>query len=168
MSAPSSFRGLRFATRGPPLLFVALALGPAAMPVPAQAQKLGDLVIEAPWTRETPKGADVAVGYLVIRNDGAAPDKLLGGTADFAQVEIHEMRTQDGVMMMGELPDGLEVPAHGAVAFAPGGDHLMFTHLLRPLRKGETVELTLSFARAGAVTVEVPVAAVGASAPPAK
>jgi copper(I)-binding protein len=144
---------------------LALALALSAAPALAQEMKAGDLTIEKPWARATPKGAEVGVGYLVIRNDGAAPDRLTGGSADFATVEIHEMAMEGGVMKMRELKDGLVIPAHGTVKLVPSGYHVMFTGLKSPLVKGETVKATLTFEHAGPVTVDFAVEGVGAAAP---
>jgi copper(I)-binding protein len=137
----------------------------AAAPALAEEFKAGDITIDKAWSRATPKGADAGVGYLVIHNNGATPDKLTGSSADFASVEIHEMKNDNGVMTMRELKDGLDIPAHGTVRLAPGGYHMMFTHLTHPLNKGDTVKATLNFAHAGPVEVAFPVAAVGASGP---
>jgi copper(I)-binding protein len=150
-------------TRAPGLLSLALVLALGAAPALAQQIKAGDLVIEKPWARATPKGAAVGAGYLTIRNNGDTPDKLTGGTADFAGVEVHEMSMAGGVMKMREVEGGLEIPAHGTVTLAPSGYHLMFTGLKQPLRKGEVAKATLSFAHAGSVAVEFPVRGVGAS-----
>jgi len=146
-------------------LCLALALAFSAAPALAQEIKAGDLTIENPWTRATPKGAEVGAGYLVIRNDGAAPDRLTGGSADFAAIEIHEMSMEGGVMKMRELKDGLVVPAHGSVKLAPMGYHLMFTALKSPLVKGQSVKATLNFEHAGAVAVDFAVQGIGAAAP---
>ena len=142
---------------------LALMLALAAAPALAQEFKAGDITIDKAWARATPKGADVGAGYLVVHNNGGTPDRLTGGSADFATVEIHEMKTQDGVMTMRQVADGLSIPAHGAVRLAPGGYHMMFTHLAKPLTKGEKVTATLTFEHAGPVAVEFPVEAVGAS-----
>ena len=88
---------------------------------------------------------------------------MTGGSADFAGVEIHEMKTEAGVMKMSEVKNGLNIPAHGTIRLAPGGYHVMFTHLTKPLVKGETVKATFTFEHAGAVAVEFPVEGVGAS-----
>ncbi len=146
-------------------LALALALSAAAAPALAQEFKAGDITIDKAWSRATPKGADIGAGYLVIHNNGATPDELTGGSADFATVEIHEMKTENGVMQMRELKDGLAIPAHGMVRLAPGGYHVMFTHLTKPLEKGSKVTATLTFEHAGQVSVEFPVEAVGAGAP---
>ena len=141
-------------------LALALSVGPAL----AQEFKAGDIVIEKPWARATPKGAEVGGAYLTIDNKGATPDRLTGGSADFATVEIHETKSENGVMQMREVSGGLELPAHGTVGLAPGGYHIMFTHLAHALTKGDTVKVTLNFERAGPVAVEFKVMGVGAAA----
>ncbi len=145
------------------LLPLALALAVSAAPALAQEFKAGHIVVEKPWARATPKGAEVGAGYFVVHNNGAAPDTLTGGSADFATVEIHEMKTEGGVMKMAEITNGLDIPAHGTIRLAPGGYHVMFTHLTKPLTKGEKVQATLTFAHAGPVTVDFNVEGVGAS-----
>jgi periplasmic copper chaperone A len=89
-----------------------IALIVATMPACAQEFKIGDITIDKPWSRATPKGAAVAGGYLVIRNTGDTPDKLLGGSPDFAgRLEIHEMIMDNGIMRMRPLTSGLEISA---------------------------------------------------------
>jgi copper(I)-binding protein len=146
-------------------LCLALALGLNAAPALAQEVKAGDLTIVSPWARATPKGAEVGAGYLEIRNNGAVPDRLTGGAADFGAVEIHQMSMDGGVMKMRELKDGLAIPAHGSVKLAPNGFHLMFTGLKHPLVKGESVKATLSFEHAGEVPVNFAVEGIGAAGP---
>jgi periplasmic copper chaperone A len=142
---------------------LALALGASAAPALGQEFKAGDIMIENPWARATPKGAEVGGAYLTIQNRGAAPDRLTGGSADFATVEIHETTKANGVLQMRELTDGLAVPAHGTVRLAPEGYHLMFTHLTHSLTKGENFKATLNFERAGPIEIEFGVAGIGAA-----
>ena len=143
--------------------FLSLALAIGAAPALAQEFRAGDIVIENPWARATPKGTEVGSGYLTIQNKGAAADRLTGGTADFAAVEVHQMTSANGVSQMRELKDGLTIPAHGSVTLAPGGYHLMFTHLAHPLTKGESVKATFNFEHAGPLEVEFKVMGVGAA-----
>jgi hypothetical protein len=140
-----------------------LALVVGATHALAQEFKAGDIVILTPWARATPKGAEVGGAYLTIENKGATPDRLTGGSADFATVEIHETKSENGVMEMREVTGGLAVPAHGSVGLAPGGYHLMLTHLAHPLTRGDTVKATLAFEHAGPVEVEFKVLGVGAA-----
>ena len=118
------------------------------------------------WTRATPKGAAVAGGYLKITNTGAAPDRLVGGTfASAGRFEIHEMKTENGVMTMRGIPGGLEIKPGQTVEFKPGGYHVMFMDLKTPLQQGRSVKGTLVFEKAGTVEVEYAVEAMGGSAP---
>ncbi|MFF4650333.1 copper chaperone PCu(A)C [Streptomyces sp. NPDC001380] len=100
-----------------------------------------------------PPSPSVAAGYLVLHNAGGTADRLLGVTSPAARsVTMH--RSTAGSM----LPlDGLDVPAHGTAAFSRGGDHLMITGLDRRPALGDRVELDLTFARTGTVSVQVPV-----------
>jgi hypothetical protein len=147
-------------------LALAALVALAALPALAQEFKAGDITIEKPWSRATPKGAAVAAGYLVIHNHGAAPDKLIGGAADFATaVSVHEMTNDNGVMRMREVTGGLAIPANGEVKLAPSGYHLMFTGLKRQLKKGESVKADLTLEHAGTVSVTFEVGGVGDSGP---
>lgn len=151
-----------------PIRSLALAAALAAATAPALAQQftVGDLTVEKPWSRATPKGAPVAAGYLVVHNRGKVADTLLDGTADFAAaVQVHEMSMANGIMKMRQLTSGLEIPANGTVTLAPSGYHLMFTGLKRQLNPGETVKATLVFAHSGPLTVDFQVTGIGAAGP---
>ncbi len=56
-------------------------------------------------------------------------------------------------MKMRPIPGGLAIPAGATVELKPGGFHLMFMGLKRPLVEDETVMVTLTFEKAGAVEV---------------
>jgi copper(I)-binding protein len=140
-----------------------LAGGALAQGASGATYKLGPLVIEAPWTRATPGGSQVAAGYLKITNTGSEPDRLVGGALPVANaVEVHEMTMTGGVMKMRKLDRGLEIAPGQSVELKPGGYHLMFTGLRGALKQGETIKGTLSFAKAGSIEVEYHVAAIGA------
>jgi periplasmic copper chaperone A len=128
--------------------------------------KVGAITIQTPWSRATPGGAKVAAGYLTIKNDAATPDRLVSVTADIAgRAGIHQMSMADGMMKMRELTDGLPIPAQGSVALAPASYHLMFLDLKKPLKEGETFPATLTFEKAGTVSVTFAVKGTGAAAP---
>ncbi|QFG35060.1 hypothetical protein BDE18_3615 [Paracoccus pantotrophus] len=118
---------------------------------------LGDLALSGGFSRATPPGAPVAGGFLTIAN-GGDEDRLVAAHADFAgRTEIHEMAMEGEVMRMRELPDGLAIPAGATVELKPGGYHLMFMELKQPLVEGETVNVTLSFEKAGEVSLPLAV-----------
>lgn len=151
----SGLAGLLFASA---LLF--------ASSVSAHEFKAGSLTIEHPWSRATPPGASVGAGYLVITNAGSEPDRLVAATAEAAgHVEIHKMEVKDGVMTMAPVAGGLEIPAGGKVELKPGSFHLMLMDLKTPLKKGEDVDGTLTFEKAGTVKVHFDVQGIDSMAP---
>ncbi|WP_095084761.1 copper chaperone PCu(A)C [Mesorhizobium sophorae] len=128
----------------------------------AHGFKIGDLEIGHPWSRATPAGAKVAGGYFTITNKGSTPDRLLSISTDISdKAELHEMSVKDGVMTMRPVAGGLEIPAGGKVALAPGGYHLMFIGLKRQPKQGETFSATLTFEKAGTVSVDFAVEGMG-------
>lgn len=144
--------------------FAAALLVAGLHPALAHEFKVGDLEIEHPWSREVPAGARVAGGYLVINNGGGAADRLVSVSSEIsAKAEIHEMAVKDGVMTMGQVDGGLEIPAGGSAALEPGGYHVMFIDLKQQPKKGESFPATLTFEKAGSVTVEFSVEGIGAS-----
>jgi periplasmic copper chaperone A len=126
----------------------------------------GAITIQRPWSRATPGGAKVASGYFTIKNAGDAPDRLLSVTTEIASHSgIHQMSMSDGMMQMRELTDGLAIPAQGSLTLEPASYHLMFEDLKRPLKEGETFSGTLTFEKAGTVSVTFDVRGLGASSP---
>jgi copper(I)-binding protein len=133
----------------------------------AQAHEFraGDLQIEHPWSRAIGPRAPTAAGYLVIRNGGTAPDRLVAAETPMARlVEIHEMSVSDNIMRMRPVVGGLVVPAGGTVRLAPNGLHLMIVGPHAGFVQGARVPLTLVFERTGRVAVELAVEAPGARA----
>jgi len=146
----------------------ALALWAAALasPVLAHQFKVGGLTIVHPWSHATPKGAPVAAGYMVLRNDGAEPETLIGGETEAARaMQVHEMTMDGGVMKMRELKGGLTIPPGGSVELKPGGYHIMFLDPVKPFVPGEMVKATLIFEHAGKVPVEFLVGEIGGPMP---
>jgi copper(I)-binding protein len=135
----------------------------------AEDYTVAKLRIANPWTRATPRGADIAGAYMTIRNTGTEADRLVSGSSAVAgRFEIHQMSMDKGVMKMRPLDGGLEIKPGQSVEFKPGSFHVMLTGLKQQLEKGQRVKATLEFEKAGKVDIEFAVEAVGASAPAAK
>jgi len=139
----------------------------AAAGMPPSIITAGSLTIATPWLRATPNGAKVAGGYLSITNKGSESDRLISATLPVApKGAIHEMSMDNGMMRMNELPDGLEIKPGETVILKPGSYHIMFEDLSEPLKQGDMVEGTLTFAKAGKVNVTFKVGGIGEQAPP--
>ena len=145
------------------LALAALLLAAAA--AFAHNHEKGDIQVRHPWSRATPAGAKVAVGYMEIRNHGKQPDRLLSATTPVAQrVEMHITRQEGEVMKMREVKS-FEVAARERYELRPGGSHLMLVDIVRPLKKGERFPMRLVFERAGELQIELEVQEVGARRP---
>jgi len=146
----------------PSLLAAALILVLAIGPAFTHDYKAGSIEIKHPWSRATPRGSEVAGGFMKLINTGTESDRLIGGsTAAAGKFEIHESAMEGGVMKMRPLPKGLEIKPGQTVELKPGSYHLMFVGLKEPFEKGKRVKGTLQFEKAGTVEVEYAVEAVG-------
>lgn len=147
---------------------VLLAAGILGFAVSAGAAetKLGALTIETPWARASAGGA--AGAFLTIHNEGDA-DKLVSVTSTAASdVQLHVTIKDGDVMKMRPMDDGLDLPTKGEAVLQPGGSHIMLMGLKAPLKEGDSLPLTLHFAKAGTVEVVAKVLKAGASAPMAE
>lgn len=134
----------------------------------ADGYDVGRIHISQPWSRATPKGAAAGAGYMTLTNNGPARDKVSCVADDAsAQCQIHTMTMEGGVMKMRPVEGGLEIKPGETVSLKPGGNHMMFLSLKRPLEQGGTVKATLKFEHAGSIEVDYPVLAIGAPAPSA-
>ena len=141
--------------------FVALLIA-FADPAFPQATATSTITIEQPWARATASGAQTGAVYMTLDNKASSPDRLTGASSDVAdKLQIHEIKVENGVMQMRELAGGLSIPAGGSVMLKPGSYHVMLIGLKKPLTAGEKIPLTLTFEKAGNISVTVSVQAMG-------
>jgi copper(I)-binding protein len=126
---------------------------------------LGDLRVENAWSRVTIGADRPGVFYVEITNAGATDDALVGITTPAAGMPmLHETVVTDGVASMPHAMS-VPVPAGQTVALAPGGFHGMLMDLTAALKEGDTFQATLTFQKAGDVTVNVEVLPMRAEGP---
>lgn len=126
---------------------------------------LGDLTIEHAWSRATIGASRPAVFYVEITNAGAADDALTGIASPAAAMPmLHETVVTDGVATM---PHAMSVPVLSGqtTELAPGGYHGMLTNMTSAIKEGDSFPVTLTFAKAGEVTVNVEVLSLRAEGP---
>ena len=118
----------------------------------AEGVAAGPVTVTGAICRPTPTGRQVTGCYLTLTAPTA--DTLVALSSPVAALaQIHEMRMESNMMMMRELGAGLPLPAGQAVALAPGGNHIMLMGVTQPLKTGDSVPLTLTFATAAPVEV---------------
>jgi len=99
-------------------------------------------------------GGANSAAYMIIRNTGNEPDKLIAASSDVAKtIELHTVIEEGGVMRMRQVEGGIDIPANGQVELKPGGFHVMLIGLTRDLNAGDSVQLTLTFEKAGQIPV---------------
>ncbi len=138
----------------PKLLAGAFALALSTMPAIA-----GDMMILDPYMRTSGPSAKSGAAFMRIANQGATDDVLISATSDVAKkVELHtHIDAGNGVVQMRKVEDGFTVPAQSIHMLARGGDHIMFMGLTRQINDGDMITVTLTFEKAGEMTVEIPV-----------
>jgi copper(I)-binding protein len=115
----------------------------------------GDIRVEHPWARATIGQAKTGAAYMTFVNTGGAPDRLLGATSPAAERAEAHAHTMEGNVMKMHPVQAIEVAPGSPTVLKPGGLHIMLFGLKAPLKAGETFPVTLSFERAGPLTVDV-------------
>ena len=104
-----------------------------------------DIKIENAWIREPAPGQIVVGGFMSITSPKDAV--LMQVNSPVAGlVELHEMKMDNGVMLMRPLKK-IALPKNQTVKLEPGGLHLMLEELKQPLKAGDKVPLTLKIKR---------------------
>ncbi|MFC5345506.1 copper chaperone PCu(A)C [Brevundimonas staleyi] len=130
----------------------ALALSACGQSGSSGTAGAGPVAVADAICRPTPNGRQMTGCYLTLTAPQA--DTLVSVASPVAALaQVHEMRMESNMMMMRELEQGLPLPAGEAVALAPGGNHIMLMGVTEPLRAGDTVPLTLTFANAAPVEI---------------
>lgn len=115
------------------------------------------IAVRDPWARVGMSG-DNSAAYMYITNTGGEDTLLSAQSAVAKSVELHTViKGDNGMMQMRPVEGGVNVPAQGNQTLKPGSYHIMLIGLNNDLKKGDTFEVELTFAKTGTfpVTVEV-------------
>lgn len=139
---------------------VLLFFGCSSQPDQKAAKKnvvLGKMELSDGWSRPGSKG-QTSAAYMRIANGTASDDTLLAVQSDAAaKAELHESY-QDENNISGMRPAGQQAIAESEkLSLQPGGLHIMLMSLKQNLAVGDTISISLEFARAGNKTIKVPV-----------
>lgn len=138
----------RLSTHG--ALFIGLAM--AAPQLVTSKPMAGFHLIDA-WMNPTATGQTVGAGYLTIVNRTDRADALVDASSLAASVvQMHTISLSNGVSRMRQV-SRLNLPASGTLTLAPGGSHLMFLGLKKPLIPGQKILVKLRFASGKQQTV---------------
>jgi len=125
-------------------------------PAGTASAALGTLHITGAYIPQ-PASPDVAAAYFTVTNAGPADALTRADSPETASIDLHKTIGR-GTNAEAMVPlSRLDVPSHGSVALSLGHDHLMLMNPKTTLRVGDKVPMTLTFATAGSVTMQVPV-----------
>lgn len=117
---------------------------------------IGAVTIDGVYVRASLGRAPNSAAYMTLTTSEA--DKLVAvetPAAGHASLHTHAMDDK-GVMKMRPVT-AIAVEPGGPTVLQPGGLHVMLMDLPARLNDGETIALTLTFEKAGQVTLDVPV-----------
>ena len=135
------------------ILFPALLL--AGIAIVAACSPASPLSVTAVRSNACSAGDDCGV-FMTIANAAKEDDTLIGVASTVAErTQLHTVvKGDDGNMKMTPI-ENVVVPASGSVELKPGSYHVMLLTLNRELKEGETFPLTLKYAKAGEMTLQV-------------
>jgi copper(I)-binding protein len=145
-----------------------LAILNASIVKPAGSQQVGDIAIEQPWARATAGPMPNGTAYLTLFNRGKTLDRLIAAATPAAKrVRFHTHLMDSGIMKMRPVST-IELASNSSTVLQPSGLHIMLFGLKRPLKKGDSFQLNLTFERAGQIALNVNVRGVGSNGPTGK
>jgi hypothetical protein len=143
-----------------PRIVVVAALGASAslashaLAAPSAAARV---TVHGPYVRLLPPGQPNTAAFMTLRNGDEKDHKLVKAESSAARVvELHEHVHEGGMMKMRPVK-AIEIKAGGAAVLEPGGLHVMLIDLVRPLREGEGVSLSLTYEDGSSAKIEAPV-----------
>ena len=125
----------------------------------AASAMASDISVTDAYARASSPTAKAGAAFMIVKNSGETEDRLIAVTSEVAaRTELHtHLLSDDGVMQMRPVENGLVIPASGQHALQRGGDHVMFMGLVDGFDQGDIVSITLTFEHAGEITIDIPV-----------
>ncbi|SET78932.1 copper chaperone PCu(A)C [Thalassotalea agarivorans] len=122
-----------------------------------ESEDQGQVSVKNPYVRESIPGTQITSAYMQITNTTDKDYQLVGATANISpRIEIHEHYQENDVMKMRQVL-ALPLPANGEITMKQGGFHLMIFDIVKPVKQGQKILLTLHFTDHDDITIEVPV-----------
>ncbi|MBI1352041.1 MAG: copper chaperone PCu(A)C [Actinomycetales bacterium] len=112
------------------------------------------LTIADGWAKAADSGMSAAFG--MIKNPTDRPIRVVAAISpDSTVLQLHEVVDKDGTMVMQQKTGGFVIPAKGMVELKPGGSHIMFMKVTKPIPAGTMVPITLITADGGLLKATV-------------
>ena len=97
------------------------------------------------WVKAANSGMTAAFG--VVTNPTSKDIRIIGATSPqySSMLQLHEVvkDNESNSMVMQQKDAGFVIPAGKTVMLSPGGDHIMFMGINKPITAGKTIPVTL-------------------------
>jgi len=119
-----------------------------------------DITVSNAYVRATPPGKTMTAAFLKLENTSDQEHRLIAVDSSAAgTTELHQTVNEQGLLKMRPVTE-MTIAAHSTQELQPGGYHIMLVDLKQPLKIGQTIPLTLSFASGEKLTLKIPVKSV--------
>jgi copper(I)-binding protein len=109
------------------------------------------LTVTDVWVKAVPDLGEMPMtgAFMVIENTSDEDLYITGGTDTSGitemPLEAHEVVMDDsGEMVMQVVDGGIKIPAGESVQLMPGGYHIMYLMMMKPIAVGDTITFTLN------------------------
>jgi periplasmic copper chaperone A len=116
--------------------------GSAPAATPSAAPVAAKLTVKDPWVKAA-KAGTMTAAFGVLVNDTPADITVLSAESPASPLELHEMATKEGKMVMRPKEGGFVIKAGSTHELSPGGDHLMLMNPAAAIEAGDEVTFTL-------------------------
>ncbi|RDS81199.1 copper chaperone PCu(A)C [Dyella monticola] len=118
----------------------------ALLPLGVQAAQADHIKASHAWIRLLPANLP-AGGYVTLDNESASAATLVSAhSATYASAMLHQSTQDPSGNSTMRMVERVSIPAHGRLALAPSGYHLMLEQATHALKPGDMVAITLDFA----------------------
>lgn len=124
---------------------------------PLRAADATGITVQDAYVRLPPPGSPAAA-YFTLKNAGVDRALVDADCSCAGMTMIHESAEKNGMATMRHV-DSAALPKGGELVLKPGGMHVMLMQLQAPLKLGDTVKLTLTFADGDTLLLTLPVQA---------
>ena len=115
------------------------------------------LMVNSAYVRATPPGVPNSAAFMMLMNHSDKDISVVGASSSVAKtLELHTHDMVNGVMRMYQV-EKIDVEKNGHTMLKPGGFHIMFLGLNKPLAEGENVDLELTLSNGEKIKLEAPV-----------
>lgn len=105
------------------------------------------------WAKAADANA-MSASFGRIVNPTNKPITVIAASSPYSDtLQLHEVVMNNGATVMQQKPGGFVIPAGSSIELKPGGNHIMFMKLKKPIAAGAMVPITLITSDGGRVKI---------------